>query len=206
MHILVTDILTCPRCGPQFGLIVLADRIEDRRVLTGGLGCANCRNEYPIREGIADLRFGLGGDGAEALAPFDAERAYRLAALSGVADRQGNVIVAGVDAAMLGEMARLLPNAQLLGFGSAAPGSAEGASWVLTAGGLPFRDRTAVAAVVAGSTHAADLPELARVVAPGGRLVLDGIGSEAGASLPANDWTLLLEQDGVAVASRNSPG
>lgn len=206
MHILITDILTCPRCGPRFGLIVLADRIEDRRVLTGGLGCANCRNEYPIREGIADLRFGVGGDAAEALPPPDPERAYRLAALSGVADRQGNVIVAGVEPAMLMEMSRLLPNAQLLGVGSARPRGADGASWVLARGGLPFRDRTVVAVVVVGSAEAVDLPEAARVVASGGRLVLDGTGPGAGASLSPTDWTLLLEQDGVAVASRNAPG
>lgn len=51
MHLLLTDILSCPRCGPEFGLILLADRIEARRVLAGILGCANCRSKYPIREG-----------------------------------------------------------------------------------------------------------------------------------------------------------
>lgn len=56
MHILLTDILSCPRCGPEFGLILLADRIEARRVLAGTLGCANCRSKYAIRDGVADLR------------------------------------------------------------------------------------------------------------------------------------------------------
>ena len=44
MHILLTDTLTCPRCGPDFGLILLAERIEGRRVMDGHLGCANCRS------------------------------------------------------------------------------------------------------------------------------------------------------------------
>lgn len=56
MHILLTDRLTCPRCGPTFGLILLSDRMEDRRVVSGRLGCANCRESYPIRGAVADLR------------------------------------------------------------------------------------------------------------------------------------------------------
>ena len=56
MHILVTDRLACSRCGPAFGLVLLADRLENRRVLSGHLGCANCRERYPIIEGFGDLR------------------------------------------------------------------------------------------------------------------------------------------------------
>jgi uncharacterized protein YbaR (Trm112 family) len=51
MHILLTDILTCPRCGPAFGLILLAEQTAGRRVLEGVLGCANCRERYPVRDG-----------------------------------------------------------------------------------------------------------------------------------------------------------
>ncbi|CAN5892792.1 hypothetical protein BH23GEM9_BH23GEM9_02320 [soil metagenome] len=53
MNILLTDILTCPRCGPAFGLILLTDRTAERRVLDGVLGCANCREKYPVRGGAA---------------------------------------------------------------------------------------------------------------------------------------------------------
>jgi uncharacterized protein YbaR (Trm112 family) len=56
MHILLTDRLACPRCGPEFGLILLAHHVRDRRVLEGDLGCPNCRETYPVREGFADLR------------------------------------------------------------------------------------------------------------------------------------------------------
>ena len=54
MYILLTDALTCPRCGPEFGLLVLADRMEERRVIEGRLGCANCRSAFPIRDAAAD--------------------------------------------------------------------------------------------------------------------------------------------------------
>ena len=56
MHLLLTDRLCCPRCGPEFGLILLSDHLEDRRVHKGGLGCSNCRDSYPVRGGVADLR------------------------------------------------------------------------------------------------------------------------------------------------------
>ena len=51
MHILLTDALTCPRCGPEHGLILLADAIEERRVVSGKLGCPNCRTTFPIAGG-----------------------------------------------------------------------------------------------------------------------------------------------------------
>jgi uncharacterized protein YbaR (Trm112 family) len=206
VHILLTDILTCPRCGPGFGLIVLADRIEDRRVLSGGLGCANCRNEYPVRDGIADLRTAPATPGAPPPAPNDPERAFRLAALSGIADRQGTLLVAGAEPDMVEEMARLLPNAQLVGIGSTPPGRTGSVSWVLAGGGLPFRDRSLLAAAILGPPDPAVLTDLARVMLPGGRLVLDGAGAEAAASLGRAEWTLLLDQEGVAVASRTPAG
>lgn len=56
MHLVLTDRLTCTRCGPQFGLILLAEQLENRRVLEGALGCPNCRDRYPIQQGFGDLR------------------------------------------------------------------------------------------------------------------------------------------------------
>ena len=56
MHIVLTDVLTCPRCGPSFPLILLANRVENRRVLDGVLGCANCREKYPVQDGLGKLR------------------------------------------------------------------------------------------------------------------------------------------------------
>lgn len=75
MHILLTDILTCPRCGPEFGLILLADELRDRRVHEGTLGCANCRGRWPVRRGFG--RFALEDsevvEGAEGTEDFTTE-------------------------------------------------------------------------------------------------------------------------------------
>ena len=56
MHLLLTDRLTCPRCGPEFGLILLADKLVDRVVHSGVLGCPNCRDAFQVEDGFADLR------------------------------------------------------------------------------------------------------------------------------------------------------
>jgi hypothetical protein len=59
---------------------------------------------------------------------------------------------------------------------------------------------------VVGAGGRPDAAEVGRVLLPGARLVLDGAGVEAAAFLPSTGWTLLLEQDGVAVASRTPAG
>lgn len=66
MDVGLSDLLTCPRCGPGYGLVLLPYEASDRRVRTGVLGCANCRERYPVEEGVADLRVpraGAGGSG-----------------------------------------------------------------------------------------------------------------------------------------------
>ncbi|MDE2753719.1 MAG: hypothetical protein OXI83_14170, partial [Gemmatimonadota bacterium] len=56
MNVTLTDHLVCPRCGPPFGLILLAHRVRDRRVQRGEFGCANCRDRFPVEDGFGDLR------------------------------------------------------------------------------------------------------------------------------------------------------
>ena len=67
MNVALTDHLVCPRCGPPFGLILLAHEVRDRRVRRGEFGCANCRDRFPVEDGFGDLRpppRGAGPDGA----------------------------------------------------------------------------------------------------------------------------------------------
>ena len=210
MHILLTDILTCPRCGPRFGLIVLADRIVDRRVMEGRLGCANCRSEYPVSGGVADLRTRAGGGAplALALAGVEGERPLRLAALSGMGERQGAVMLRGVAPEVVAAVAELLPNANVFGAATAPPpgGIPEGVAWLLDDGSAPVRDRSLAAAAVVGPAGDSALGAMARVVVPGGHLVLDGGGSGAPRALESEGWSILLEQDGTTVASCTRAG
>lgn len=56
MNVVLTDHLVCPRCGPPFGLVLLAHEVRDRRIKRGDFGCANCRDRFPVEDGFGDLR------------------------------------------------------------------------------------------------------------------------------------------------------
>lgn len=211
MLIVLTDVLACPRCGPDFGLIVLADRLENRRVLEGVLGCANCREAFPIRDGIADLRYPPAEDAPRAQAPpaappDDDEAAFRLAALLGVTGGPGLILVAGRDAALASAIARLVPEVGVVAVAAepaAAPGVAAGdpaVSRVLASARLPFRSRSVRAAALTGAA-AEPVEEGARLVAAGGRLVLDPAPAGAASRLRDAGFTVLLEQDEIVVAT-----
>lgn len=207
MYITVTDILTCPRCGPDWGLIVLADRLEARQVVEGRLGCANCRGEYPIQGGTADLRLAEGGDAGAGPVEDDAERAFRTAALLGVGEHPGRVVVAGAAPAFVRRVAELLPNASVIGASRARPDPAEGPmDWIVYRDALPVRTGSLRALAVVGGAGPGELAEAARALAPHARLVLDPATEEELQELSENGFQTLLHQEGVAVASAGGQG
>ncbi|HVH11901.1 MAG TPA: hypothetical protein VM759_02560 [Longimicrobium sp.] len=213
MHILLTDALTCPRCGPGFGLILLADVLDERRVVRGHLGCPNCRSQYPIRDRVADLRSGEVDASASVGSAGDAdpggEAAMRLAALMGLAGASGLAVIAGPGARHAPAVSALVPELEVIavtespesaGDGGAAPG----VSRVLASGaGLPFRGGMRAVALTGGADDAR-LREGLRVLAPGGRLVVDPAPADAAERLRAMGAEVLLAEEGVAVA--RAPG
>ena len=64
MNVALVDHLVCPRCGPPYGLLLLAHDVRDRRVRTGEFGCPNCRDRFPVVDGFGDLRPPPRGAGA----------------------------------------------------------------------------------------------------------------------------------------------
>lgn len=204
MHILTTDLLTCPRCGPEFGLVVLAERLEDRLVREGRLGCPNCRESYPIAGGETDLRAGAAAAAPSAFESDD-EWPFRMAALLGLAEGKGTVLVAGPGSARTAEIAGFLPDLMLVG-GSRQPGIASGDTRLLLGERLPFRDGSLAGVVLAGDTAPAWVREAARVVAADRRLVLDGAGGDAVRALAETGLDVLLQEDAVVVASSAAHG
>ena len=212
MHILLTDALTCPRCGPDFGLVVLAERLEDRRVAAGHLGCPNCRSQYPIRDYVADLRSGpSAADEPEMSASAEAdggegeEGGVRLAALMGLAGASGMVLVAGPGTRHAPALHAVVPEVEVIAVSaSPAAGAGPGVSPLLVSGpGLPFRGGLRAAALTDGAGEER-LREALRVLAPGARLVVDPAPADAAERLRKLGAEVLLEQDGVVVA--RAPG
>lgn len=208
MNILLTDILTCPRCGPDFGLILLADRMESRRVLDGWLGCANCRERYEVRGGVADLRAAPGDGGADAEPGGGASGtdayAWRLAALMGVTTGPGFTLIAGPGVEAAGRIAGAIEGLEVIavGEGLADRAAEAGVSRVAAGPALPFYGRSMLAVALTGGAAAALLSEGVRVLAPTGRLVLDPAPADAAERLAAEGLKVLAEGDGAVVAAR----
>lgn len=214
MHILLTDQLTCPRCGPAFSLILLADRLEERRVLEGELGCSNCRQSYRIERGIADLRFRGGGTlRADAAPSADPERPFRTAALLGVTTTNSTLLVVQPGGGVAAAMAGFLPNIHLIqisgeapvdGEASAAGGETAVLSSIRSGSRLPLRGGSMAGVALLDIASPEIVLEAVRLLAPGARLLVDPAPPEIGGQLHELGLTVHLEQDGVAVAA--APG
>jgi uncharacterized protein YbaR (Trm112 family) len=198
VHLVLTDILGCPRCGPDQGLIVLSERMEHRRILDGRLGCPNCHTDYPIRDGLVDLR---AGGAARAAPPGSAHTADagRLAALAGIT--RGFGLLLGVTAELAGSIAAVVPDVEWVVVGPGLEHANERAcvNRLLVAGPLPIRSRSTNAAVVLDPHF--DIADVIRVLAIGGRLVL-ATGSASPEMLGRNDLRILARDETTVVAER----
>lgn len=210
MHLLLTDRLTCPRCGPTFGLILLASRLDDRVVHEGRLGCPNCRDAFPIQDGFADLRAppreelpaGLVGPPHE---EPDTEGAGRLTALLGLVGGPGTV-------ALLGEPAEHAPavaaSSEEIHVAAVDPGLR---SWPETprvsrfaAGpGLPLFSSVLRGVVVDGRLGPHWLEEACRVLAPRGRIVVVHAPTGTEEALAERGLTVLASEAETVVAARS---
>lgn len=215
MHLLLTDRLTCPRCGPPFGLILLADRVEERRVYEGTLGCSNCRERYPVRGGFGDLRAPpraalpelepgrRSEDGANEANEAD-EAVMKLAALLGVSEGPGHLVLAGPVARRARELAGLVPDVEVVGVSAELRAWPEesGVSRLAAGPGLPFFSRTIRGVALSGGAADDLLDEAARVVAAHGRVVLLDPASGEKERLGQAGLHVVLDDGGVIVASR----
>jgi uncharacterized protein YbaR (Trm112 family) len=211
VHIQLTDILSCPRCGPEFGLILLADRIEERRVLAGTLGCASCQGKYPIRDGLADLRApsdaaAASGAAVSALSAEDTtQRALRFAALMGVTEGPGVLVVIGPAAALAPRIAEIVPNVEVVAAGDAAATLPEqaGVSRIVVGQHLPFYSKRIRGITLSGAAADPLLEEAARAVGPVARLVLEPAPDDAVTRLTQAGLRIVAQQDDTIVAARS---
>lgn len=166
MHLVLTDSLTCPRCGA--GLIVMADRMDGRQIMDGQLGCPGCRTNYPVRAGTADLRVHAGTTPPAGYAGDP----LRLLALTGVTEARGFLLLVGGVSGENTRLAGVVPNLQLVAVN--APGAAAPEVSVLLIDELlPFAAASMRGVILTGSADAQTLAECVRVCALGGRVVID---------------------------------
>lgn len=215
MDVELSDLLTCPRCGPTYGLVLVPYEVEDRRVASGVLGCANCRERYPIEGGVADLRVGAVGDDPAARAATSeteggadgagVEPHVRLAGLMGLGEARGVVLVAGPAVARGPALSELVEGIEVVAVAEASGWSASSAgdpiSRIRATTVLPFRSGSLRGVALTGR-WAGLLEEGARVLGREGRLVVDPAPPDAPARLEAGGLSVVAEEGGVVVAAR----
>ena len=222
MNVTLTDHLVCPRCGPPFGLVLLARDVRERRVYEGEFGCPNCRDRFPVEGGFGDLRppprgVGPGGVGAvdesdvsegERELPGDRQTAaLRLAAALGVTSGPGLVVVSDGHRDEAPALAQLVRGIEVVVVGWGGRGlRGDGVSAFVTGPRLPLRDRVARGVVVEGGSGAGWWGECLRVVMPGGRIVITGATGEAREWVVGAGLVTLLDEGGMVVGGVAAPG
>ncbi len=214
MHILLTDRLACPRCGPGFGLILLADRLDERRVLEGALACSNCRARYPVKDGFADLRSQPHDPGAsDALDRTpDPEEAVRLAALLGIQEGTGLVALLGRTAAHASILSRLVEGIEVIAVHQGLRDSPEeaGVSRIGTSWPLPFLTGSIRGVALDADADERQLAEISRILSREGRLVRLGrreppFPQDTAGLMSAHGFDVLAEDEQTLVCVRKSP-
>jgi uncharacterized protein YbaR (Trm112 family) len=170
----LTDLLACPRCGPGFGLVLLVDEVDGRRVRRGWLGCPNCSRDFPVEHGVADLRQGPAAPGAPRPAFQDDELALKIIALSGLANERGYLLLDERLAHAAVAVVELAPEVEVIVVRSTPDDSAEqpGISRVLSDTHFPLAEYRLRAVAIAPAANRELVAAAARRVTAGGRLVL----------------------------------
>lgn len=207
MHLLLTDRLACPRCGPRFGLVLLAERMRERRVLEGVLGCPNCRDAFPVRDGFGDLRPPPRTALPEPGPPepdTDTGEAMRLAALLGITEGPGHALVVGPASVHAAGIASLVDGLELVAVGAdlRRDEEREGVSRLVAGPDLPFFDASLRGAVLSGDEVERYFHEAVRAVGPPGRIVVTGAGPADLRRVEAAGLEVLLHEGDVLVAAR----
>lgn len=219
MELLLTDRLACPRCGPEFGLILRADQMADRRVSAGVIGCPNCRDSFSVDGGVVDLRRPPRAPLPDEAAPSGTREAPdyapdRLMALLGIQRGPGTVALIGAAAAVAETLAAAVDELQVAALGvdvrpvvvgrdGRPSGDAPGVSRLVVGNALPFFSRMLRGVVLDGRLDPVLVGEAARVVGPGSRVIVVDAVAGTGGILEEAGCKVLAEEAGTIVAARS---
>jgi uncharacterized protein YbaR (Trm112 family) len=202
----LTDLLACPRCGPGFGLVLVVEEAEGRRVKRGWLGCPNCSHDFPVENGVADLREEPAAPGAPRPAFQDDELALKIVALSGLANERGYLLLDERLAHAAVAVVELAPELEVIVVRSTPDDSAEqhGISRVLSDTHFPLAEYRLRAVAIAPAANRELVAAAARRVIAGGRLVLFDATDVDLDEVERAGLTVVAAEGGTLVAERKS--
>ncbi|HWB42750.1 MAG TPA: hypothetical protein VG500_15925 [Gemmatimonadales bacterium] len=177
MFIELTDHLRCPADHQESYLVLLPDRMEERSVREGRLGCPVCGRNYLVKDGVLNL----GGSIAEPPAATRLEP-EALTALVGLGGPGGYLVLVGRPASGWRRVAELNPGVALVAVNPPADLADTPGVSVLRGTSLPLKSRS-MRGVVLGSPYGGDphwVAEGTRAVLPGLRVAGEGPVPESG--------------------------
>lgn len=208
MHIVLTDVLTCPACGEGQGLVARADRIIHRRIESGALGCAVCRRQYSVREGVAYL---VAEDDSDHTGPQHSdpdlgaspEEAVRIAALLGLDRVNGFVLLMGRASRHAPQVAALAENVEIVtaDLPGNPPVPVGTVSQLVLGAGLPFYPGKLRGIWLADAFADTHLEAATVALQPTARLVLDPAPADAEDRLPP-EFRVVATQGRTLVCER----
>ncbi len=200
----LTDLLSCPRCGTAHGLVLLVQDVNERRVRNGWLGCPNCRHDYPVSDGVADLRLDTNATRPRREPLRDGELPLKILALSGLAGQKAVLLVDERLAHAANGIVSIAPDLEVIVLLTSPeePRLENRISRLVTGGTIPLVEYRLPGVAIAPGGDSELVAAAARRVAAGGRLVLfDARETDVGAAKEAG-LTLVAVEGGTAVAER----
>lgn len=173
MYIELIDLLRCPREHADSWLVAAFNRIEDRFVIEGKLGCPVCSATYLIADGIVDLR--EGGESYPSETQHDSmadneELAIRAAALLNLTKPDALVVLAGGSSTLSHQMSELAEARVIVLNPAERLAETERVAVVLADTRLPFAPGS-VDGIILDKPTTAFAFDAARILRQGGRLV-----------------------------------
>lgn len=167
----LTELLACPRCGPDRGFVAFVDRLEDGVIVEGRIDCPECESRHPLRDGVLYMTTAESPDDRD---DSDVGAAAELAgALLGVPSGS-EVLLAGPGLdSVAATLAADRPGAAILLLTRGAASASTRVYPIAIDDGraLPIRSGRIHGAVLKGGAES-DPSALARVLVPGTRVVI----------------------------------
>jgi hypothetical protein len=187
MYIELVDSLRCVEAHEETWLVAAVTRMDGRHIVDGMLGCPICRREYAVRGGVgwfsARQPCESSGSLTNAAPPADDDATIRAAALLGLIDAGGIVVLGGSWTRHADAVARLGASHVVVLSADAMASSTQEVSSLVVDDVLPFGSTIVRAVAVDGSLATPALLESAvqklrsrgRLVAPSSLHMPDGV-------------------------------